>query len=77
MFENSKVSLRQWFMATYLVTSNSSGCSATNLARKIGVTRKTAYYMLLKLSVNLGFENRNKLSNVVEVDSFIICCNLV
>lgn len=24
--------------------------------------------MLLKLSVNLGFENRNKLSNVVEVD---------
>lgn len=68
MFENSKVSLRQWFMATYLVTSNSSGCSATNLARKIGVTRKTAHYMLLKLSVNLGFENRNKLSNVVEVD---------
>ena len=52
MLENSKISLRQWFMATYLVTSNSSGCSATNLARKIGVTRKTAHYMLLKLSVN-------------------------
>jgi len=64
MFENSKASLRQWFMVTYLVTSNSSGCSVTNLARKIGVTRKTAHYMLLKLSVNLGFENRNKLSNL-------------
>lgn len=40
IFEDSKVSLKKWFVAIYLVTSHKKGISSTQLVKDIGVTQK-------------------------------------
>ena len=49
IFEESRLSLRKWFMAVWLVTSNRKGISSCQLAREIGVTQKTAWFVLGRL----------------------------
>ncbi len=49
MFEKTKVSLRKWFIAIWWVTNNKSGISSYQLASHIGVTQKTAWYILQKI----------------------------
>ena len=49
IFENTKVSLRKWFLAMYLVSSHKKGVSSCQLARDIKVTQKTAWFMLHKI----------------------------
>jgi transposase-like protein len=46
IFEESRLPLRKWFAAMWLVTSNRKGIASTQLAREIGVTQKTAWFML-------------------------------
>lgn len=48
-FENTKLSLIKWFMAIYLASTNKRGISSTNLAKIIGTTQKTAWFMLQRL----------------------------
>lgn len=49
IFEESRLPLRKWFAASWLVTSNRKGIASTQLAREIGVTQKTAWFMLGRL----------------------------
>jgi len=49
IFEESRLPLRKWFMAVWLVTANRKGISSCQLAREIGVTQKTAWFMLGRL----------------------------
>jgi len=46
IFEDSKIELRKWFTAIFLATSHKKGISSCQLARDIGVTQKTAWFML-------------------------------
>jgi transposase-like protein len=45
LFEGSKVSLRKWFVAIFLIVSNKKGISSVQLAKDISVTQKTAWFM--------------------------------
>lgn len=49
IFEDSKVELRKWMMAVWLITSHKKGIASTQLAKDIGVTQKTAWFMLHRL----------------------------
>lgn len=49
IFEESRLPLRKWFAAAWLITSNRKGIPSTQLAREIGVTQKTAWFMLGRL----------------------------
>ena len=49
IFEDSKVPLSKWFMAIWLITSHKKGVASAQLARDIGVTQKTAWFMLHRL----------------------------
>lgn len=49
IFEDSKIPLQKWFMALYLLTSHKKGISSCQLAKDIGVTQKTAWFMLHRL----------------------------
>lgn len=49
IFEESRLPLRKWFAASWLVTTNRKGISSMQLAREIGVTQKTAWFMLGRL----------------------------
>ena len=49
IFEESRIPLRKWFAAAWLMTSNRKGIPSTQLAREIGVTQKTAWFVLGRL----------------------------
>lgn len=49
IFEDSKIPLRQWMLAIWLITSHKKGIASTQLAKDIGVTQKTAWFMLRRL----------------------------
>lgn len=72
MFENSKIGLRKWFLIIWLVTSHKKGISSMQLARDIGVTQKTAWFMLQRIRACFGIENNNELEGIVECDETFI-----
>jgi hypothetical protein len=72
MFENTKISLRKWFLAIWLVTSYKKGISSLQLAKDIDVTQKTAWFMLQRIRACFGIENSNELDGVVECDETFI-----
>ncbi|MGA2233840.1 MAG: IS1595 family transposase, partial [Tepidisphaeraceae bacterium] len=45
VFGESKLPLRKWFMAVYLLSTTSKGISSVQLAKHLGVTQKTAWFM--------------------------------
>lgn len=49
VFERSKVPLTKWWMATHLFNSGKNGVSAHEIHRTIGVTYKTAWFMMHRL----------------------------
>ena len=49
IFEESRLPLRKWFAAAWLLTESRKGISSCQLAREIGVTQKTAWFMLGRL----------------------------
>lgn len=49
IFEDSKISLRKWFMAIWLITSHVKGIASTQLAKDIKVSQKTAWFMTHRL----------------------------
>ncbi len=46
VFERSKISLNKWMLATYLLASSKKGISAHQIHRMLGVTYKTAWFMM-------------------------------
>jgi transposase-like protein len=49
VFERSKVPLTKWWLATYLMNSSKKGYSAHQLHRTIGVSYKTAWFMMHRI----------------------------
>lgn len=49
IFENSPISLRHWFIATYLFSSHKRGISSYQLAEDLGLTQKSAWFMLNRI----------------------------
>jgi transposase-like protein len=68
IFEGSNVPLQTWFLAIYLAVSLKRGISSAQLARDLGVTQKTAWFMLQRLRTIFGNDQTEQLSNIVEAD---------
>ena len=49
IFEDTKLPLRKWFMAIWLITNHPKGVASTTLAKDLKVTQKTAWFMLHRL----------------------------
>lgn len=54
IFEDSKIPLQKWYACLYLILSHKKGVSSLQLHRDIGVTQKTAWYMLHRVRHSLG-----------------------
>lgn len=72
IFEDSKVTLRKWYAAIYLITSHKKGISSCQLARDLGVTQKSAWYMNHRVRHSLGWETDSKLTGIIEADETFI-----
>jgi transposase-like protein len=69
IFENTKISLQEWFMAIYYLTAHKKGISSLQLGRDLGVTQKTAWFMMHRLRVSaISPEFDKPLQNTVEAD---------
>ena len=49
IFERSHVPLHKWLYAMYLLVTARKGISSVELAKQIGVTQKSAWFMLRRL----------------------------
>ena len=49
VFERSKVPLNKWVLATHLIAASKKGLSAHQLHRMLGVTYKTAWFMMHRI----------------------------
>jgi transposase-like protein len=73
IFEDTKLPLRKWFIAIWLLNSHKKGIASTQLARDVGVTQKTAWFMLHRLRHAAKTKSFNKpLSGQVEVDETFV-----
>src|SRR5437763_2034687 len=72
IFEDSAIGLEKWLPALWLITTCKNGISSYELARALGVTQKTAWFMLSRLRLALQSEHGGKLSGDVEVDETYI-----
>jgi transposase-like protein len=69
IFEDSKIELRVWLMAIWLITSHKKGIASTQLAKDLGVTQKTAWFMTQRLRYAIRTKSFNApLDGDVEVD---------
>ena len=67
VYENSKIPLRTWFASIYLCLSSKKGISSLQLSRQLGITQKTAWFVLGRLREACG-DKFEKLSGIVELD---------
>jgi len=73
VFENSKLSLMQWFIAVYLMSKDKRGISALQLARELNITYNPAMILLIKLrDLMRQRESKYKLMGEIDVDEFYI-----
>ena len=49
IFHRSKIELRKWFYAIYLFHRDRKGISSLQLAKQIGITQKSAWFMLQRI----------------------------
>jgi transposase-like protein len=72
IFEDSPVGLDKWLPALWLVVNCKNGISSCELARDLGVTQKTAWFMAHRLRFALTDGGSGLLSGEVEVDETYI-----
>lgn len=54
VFERSKVPLAKWVLATHLMAASKKGISAKQIERMLGVTYKTAWFMMHRIREAMG-----------------------
>lgn len=60
--------MRTWFAAVYLFTSSKKGCSSLQISRQLGITQKTAWFLLHRIREMLREKAPQMLTNEVQID---------
>ena len=68
IFHASNISLTTWFPAMYLIASHKKGISSIQLAKDLGVTQKTGWFMLHRIREALREKNSPLFSGITESD---------
>jgi transposase-like protein len=67
IFERSHIPLNKWIYAMYLLVTARKGISSLQLAKEIGVTQKSAWFMLHRLREACA-GNWRQLRGIIEID---------
>jgi len=68
IFEDSALPLQKWFIAIYLLMAHKKGISSIQLGKDIGVTQKTAWFMLHRIRYAVRTKSFEKLTGTIEAD---------
>ena len=71
IFERSHVPLHKWLYAMYLVVTARKGISSLQLAKEIGVTQKTSWFVLQRLREACS-KDLDLLEGIVEIDETFV-----
>jgi len=71
IFERSHVPLQKWVYAMYLLVTARKGISSMQLAKEIGITQKSAWFVLHRLREACG-KDLEKLRGQVEIDETFV-----
>src|SRR5579884_47435 len=72
VFEDSHIGLDLWFTAMWLLSNAKNGVSSCELARSLGITQKTAWFMLHRIREAMEQGTVEKMKGTVEVDETYI-----
>jgi transposase-like protein len=70
IFEDTKIPLIKWFMTLFIFSSHKKGISSHQLSKDIGVTQKSAWFMLHRLRYAFNHPAFKEITgeNIVEID---------
>lgn len=71
IFERSHVPLHKWIYAMYLLVTSRKGISSMQLSKEIGITQKSAWFVLQRLREACG-NDTTILTGIVEMDETYI-----
>lgn len=72
IFEDSPIALSKWLPAMWMLVNCKNGVSSYEIARDLGVTQKTAWFMLHRLRMAIHAKSFDKMGGHVEVDETFI-----
>ena len=72
IFEGTKLLLRKWFMAIYLICNHKKSISTTQLAKDISVTLKTSWFLLHNIRRTFHSIHLEELNGEVELDETFV-----
>jgi transposase-like protein len=72
IFEDSPIGLDKWLPAMWMLVNCKNGVSSYEIARDLGVTQKTAWFMLHRLRLAVQTKSFEKIGGSVEIDETYI-----
>lgn len=72
IFEDSPLGLDKWFVAVWCIANAKNGISSLELGRALGVTQKTAWFMLHRIREAMKTRSFRKLQGTIEGDETFI-----
>src|SRR5437879_2086050 len=68
IMEDSPIGLDKWLPAMWMLQNSKNGISSCEIARALGVTQKTAWFLLHRIRLAQKGKQTGKLGNEVEID---------
>jgi transposase-like protein len=72
VMEDSPITLDKWMVAIWLLSAAKNGISSYELGRAIGITQKSAWFMLHRIRLAMQNDNHGPFSGNVEADETFI-----
>ena len=72
IFEDSPIGLDKWLAAIWMIANDKNGVSSYELSRALGVTQKTAWFMLHRIRLAMRDDGFGQMGGEVEVDETYI-----
>jgi transposase-like protein len=72
IFEGSHIDLRKWFIAVYIFSSHKKGISSHQLARNLGITQKSAWFMLSRIRYAFQVKSLKTMDGVIAADETFV-----
>jgi transposase-like protein len=72
IFEDSPLGLDKWLPAVWLIANCKNGCSSYELSRSLGVTQKSAWFMLHRIRLAMQAGGNGFMRGTVEADETFI-----
>ena len=73
IFEDSPLGLDKWLPAIWMLANSKNGISSYELARALGITQKSAWFMLHRVRLAMQTGTFQKMRGAVESDETFIC----